>query len=105
MQVAVILSVETHITILPSLSHMLLLAYIYAQTACNHYGLDLNLQHAEGPLMGPKWGKNKFRLRKVEPHPHNQLLKADHLQQLHNCPKLMSARLVERLELQAQNSL
>ncbi len=91
--------------IIHSLPSMLLLMHIYAQTACKYYGLDLNLQHADSPLMGPKWGKNKFRLRKAEPHPHNQLLKADHLQHLHNCPKLMSARLVERLELQAQSSL
>ena len=77
---------------------------MYTQAACKYYDLDPNLEHADSSLMGPRWGKNKFRLRKVEPGSHT-LQKTDHLQHLHNCHKLMCAHLVDRIELQAQNSL
>ena len=77
---------------------------VFIQAACKYYNLDQNLQPGENLLVGHKWGKDKIRLRKVESR-HDPTDTVAFLKQLHNRPNLMSARLVERNQLQAQHSL
>ena len=78
--------------------------HLYSQAACKYYNLELNLQEGDNLLVVHKWGKNKTRLRKVEPR-RTRMDVVSFLKQLHNRPNLLSACLVERTELQAQHSL
>ena len=70
------------------------------QSACEYYNLDPNLDNSKPLLEAHKWGKNKFRLRKVEQGSLKTSSVAD-LRNFHNRPNILKAVLKERTKLQS----